>query len=158
MPGTQSMLERHEWIVHGTCSGVVAGQLLSPRDAVPRHDQQLRRRRRSLRSNVGKRLDGSQIRAAFDTAFGKGAGDRVRVACERDGDRQLISEITIGLRGDVMGTGGIGELIAASSPTDPGCNGGIVDPAGATSTRKERPRGRSFPASMGTFSAEWAPR
>ena len=37
---------------------------------------------------------------------------------------------SIGLRGDVMGTGSIGELIAASSPTDPGCNGGIVDQAG----------------------------
>ena len=30
----------------------------------------------------------------------------------------------------LTGTGGIGELIAASSPTDPGCTGGFVDPIG----------------------------
>lgn len=129
MPGTQSMLERHEWIVHGTCSGS------SQDNYFHRATLFLGTINNSavgtlFAQNVGKRLDGSQVRAAFDTAFGKGAGDRVRLACERDGDRQLISEITIGLRGDVMGSGGIGELIAASSPTDPGCNGGIVDPAG----------------------------
>jgi ribonuclease T2 len=129
MPGTQSLLERHEWIVHGTCSG-------------SSQDNYFHRATLFLgtidnsavgalfASHIGQRLDGSAIRHAFDVAFGKGAGDRVRLACDRDGDRQLISEITIGLRGDVMGNGGIGELIAASSPTDPGCNGGIVDQAG----------------------------
>jgi ribonuclease T2 len=54
----------------------------------------------------------------------------VRIACDQDGNRRLIGEITIGLRGDVLGTGGIGELIAAAPRTDPGCSGGIVDPAG----------------------------
>lgn len=129
MPGTKSMLERHEWIVHGTCSGagqdayfhrasLFAGTIDNSAPDV------------LLASRIGKHVDASEIRAAFDTAFGKGAGDRIRVACERDGDRSLISEITIGMRGDVMGTGGIGELILAAPPTSPGCPGGIVDPVG----------------------------
>ena len=129
MPGTQSGLERHEWLKHGTCSGASAdtyfGRAVLFLDTINNSAVgQL------LGASIGKRLDGTAIRNAFDTAFGTGAGDRVRIACSQDGDRRLISEITIGLRGDVLGTGGIGELIAASRPTDPGCNGGIVDRVG----------------------------
>lgn len=129
MPGTQSLLERHEWIVHGTCSGSSQDNYFH-RAALFLGTINNTAVGSLFASHIGQRLDSSQIRAAFDAAFGAGAGDRVRVACDRDGDRQLISEVTIGLRGDVMGTGSIGELIAASSPTDPGCNGGIVDQAG----------------------------
>jgi ribonuclease T2 len=129
MPGTQSGLERHEWIEHGTCSGASQETYFS-RAALFTETINNTAVAELFANNIGKRLDGTAIRAAFDTAFGAGAGDRVRIACSQDGDRRLISEITIGLRGDVIGTGGIGELIAASSPTDPGCNGGIVDPVG----------------------------
>jgi ribonuclease T2 len=129
MPGTQSVLERHEWIVHGTCSGASQDAYFSREivflDAIDNSAVGT-----LFAQNVGKRLDNGTVRAAFDTAFGKGAGERVRLACEQDGDRRIISEITIGLRGDVMGSGGIGELIAASSPTSAGCTGGIVDPVG----------------------------
>lgn len=129
MPGTQSHLERHEWLKHGTCSGASADTYFGR--AVLFLDTINNSAVGSLfGSRLGKRIDGDEIRAAFDTAFGQGAGDRIRVACSQDGDRRLISEITIGLRGDVLGTGGIGELIAASRPTDPGCNGGIVDRVG----------------------------
>ena len=129
MPGTQSLLERHEWIVHGTCSGSSQDNYFA-RAALFAGTINNTAVSQLFAANIGKRLDGTAIRAAFDTAFGKGAGDRVRIACDDDGGRRIISEITIGLRGDVMGTGGIGELIAGSSPTDPGCNGGIVDPVG----------------------------
>lgn len=129
MPGTQSVLERHEWIVHGTCSGAAPDAYFSRAitflDAIDNSAVGA-----LFAQNVGKRLDNGTVRAAFDTAFGKGAGQRVRLACEQDGNRRIISEITIGLRGDVMGSGGIGELIAASSPTSAGCTGGIVDPVG----------------------------
>jgi len=129
MPGTQSLLERHEWIVHGTCSGASQDTYFA-RAALFADTINNTAVAQLFAGNVGKRLDGTAIRAAFDTAFGSGAGDRIRIACSQDGDRRLISEITIGLRGDVIGTGGIGELIAASSPTDPGCTGGIVDRVG----------------------------
>ena len=129
MPGTQSLLERHEWIVHGTCSGASQDTYFA-RAALFADTINGTAVAQLFASNIGKRLDGTAIRQAFDTAFGKGAGDRVRIACDNDGSRRLITEITIGLRGDVTGTGGLGELIAASSPTDPGCTGGIVDPVG----------------------------
>ena len=129
MPGTQSRLERHEWIEHGTCSGASEETYFS-RAALFAGTINNTAIADLFARNIGRRLEGAAIRQAFDTAFGKGAGDRVRIACDQDGNRRLISEITIGLRGDVLGTGGIGELIAAAPRTDPGCSGGIVDPAG----------------------------
>jgi ribonuclease T2 len=130
MPGTKSLLERHEWVVHGTCSG--AGQdAYFHRATLFAGTIDNTAVNALLAGRVGQHVDSAEIRAAFDTAFGKGAGDRVRVSCARDGDRSLISEITVGMKGDVMGTGGIGELILAASPTDPGCPGGIVDATGA---------------------------
>lgn len=129
MPGTQSRLERHEWLKHGTCAGVSAdtyfGRAVLFLDTINNSAVG-----KLFGSRIGNRLDGRAIREAFDTVFGAGAGDRIRIACSQDGDRRLITEITVGLRGDVLGTGGIGELIAASRPTDPGCSGGIVDRVG----------------------------
>ena len=129
MPGMQSGLERHEWIEHGTCSGA-SQETYFARAALFTGTINNTAIASLFAANIGKRLDRTAIRKAFDTAFGDGAGDRVRIACDQDGNRRLITEITIGMRGDVMGTGGIGELIAASAKTDPGCNGGIVDPVG----------------------------
>jgi ribonuclease T2 len=75
-------------------------------------------------------LQTAELRQAFDAAFGRGAGQRVRVACKRDGDRLLITEITIGLRGDVSNATDIRSLMMASTPTSPGCTAGLVDPVG----------------------------
>ena len=71
----------------------------------------------------------SAIKNAFNSGFGPGAGDRVRLACKRDGSRLLITEITIGLGARPDGNTPA-DLIRASRPTDPGCPGGIVDPIG----------------------------
>lgn len=132
MPGTQSMLERHEWLVHGTCSGVAPdayfGRAAGFAQAVATSPINA-----LLAGHIGQEVATSDIRAAFDTAFGKGAGDRVRVSCEREGDKSLISEITVGLTGDVTGTGSLGDLIAAAPATDAGCPGGIVGAVAAHS-------------------------
>ena len=80
--------------------------------------------------NIGKELSLSAIRAAFDTAFGDGAGQRVRVACEDRGTRRLITELTIGLSGTIAPDADLGSLIRAAAPTDGGCPGGLVDAVG----------------------------
>jgi ribonuclease T2 len=124
MPGTQSQLERHEWIKHGTCyPGANADQYF--KDAI-----RLTREVNAsvvqdvVAANIGKSLQTSVLRAKFDEAFGKGAGQRVRVSCSKNG---LISELTIGLKGDIASGATLAELIAASEPTDAGCPGGVVD-------------------------------
>jgi len=54
----------------------------------------------------------------------------VRIACRRDGNRQLIVEMTLGLKGAIAKNPDIGTLALAAQKTDPGCPGGIVDRAG----------------------------
>ena len=129
MPGTRSALERHEWIKHGTCAGTDAASYF--RNALWVLDGLNASSVRDLfKANIGKRVTQEQIRTAFDASFGPGAGQRVRISCQRDGDRRLITEITIGLTGQPGPDGDLAALIAAASPTDGGCDSGIVDPIG----------------------------
>jgi ribonuclease T2 len=125
MPGVQSGLQRHEWIVHGTCFGTTpdvyfsrASQLGEAVNAGPVRELFAR--------NVGRMLDADQIRAAFDAAYGQGAGQRVVVACSR-GPRPIISEVRVFLAGDVAGSAPLADLIAAAQPLpDGGCRSGLV--------------------------------
>lgn len=129
MPGSKSYLERHEFIKHGTCYPASAEQYFKDSvrlvEAVNASPVQA-----LVSANVGKMVKTADLRAAFDAGFGKGAGQRVRVACDRDGDRLLILEITIGLKGDIPGGATLGDLMLASTPTDAGCPAGVIDPAG----------------------------
>ena len=130
MPGSQSFLERHEWTKHGTCYPAP-----NP-DAYFRDALRLQKEVNAsglpnlMMANIGRTISTADIRASFDEAFGPGAGERVRVACKDAGDRRLIAELTIGLRGDIPGGTPLADLIMASPPTDPGCPGGVVDPVG----------------------------
>ncbi|MEO8683407.1 MAG: ribonuclease [Devosia sp.] len=129
MPGTSSQLERHEWTKHGTCYGATQEQyftdalaMMTALNASPVAEL--------FAANIGRQITQAQIRAAFDQAFGPGAGQRVRIACDRDGNRSLIGELTIGLTGTITAPGDFAPLIAAASPTDGGCDVGVVDRVG----------------------------
>ena len=132
MPGTASKLERHEWIKHGTCYGksqqeyfAEALNLMRAVNASPVRDL--------FTKNVGKQLTSDQIRSAFDSAFGNGAGARVRVSCLVDpsSGRRLIGELTLGLTGPIGPDSSLGNLMLASAPTTKaGCPKGSVDAAG----------------------------
>ncbi|MDO8359790.1 MAG: ribonuclease [Devosia sp.] len=128
MPGTKSRLERHEWVVHGSCSGAspdayfsAAAALLGELDRSPVHDLFV--------ANAGRQLTRAEVAAAFDSAFGKDAGRRVRLSCEDDGgSRQIIDELTIALYGDPFGGDTLAELLAAAHPRSGGCaTGSIVE-------------------------------
>lgn len=80
--------------------------------------------------NVGRRVSTANIRAAFDQAFGSGAGNRVRVTCKDVGDRRLITELTLSLKGDIPAGTSLSDLMLAAAPSDPGCPAGVVDPVG----------------------------
>ena len=129
MPGTQSQLERHEWIKHGTCSGASMegyfGRELTFLDAVNASPVQA-----LFAGNIGKTVGLAQIRAAFEQGFGAGAGQRIRLSCPLQGGQRDLTEITIGLEGDVMGAAPIRQLIAAAGPTNGGCDSGVIVPAG----------------------------
>lgn len=134
MPGTQSGLERHEWIKHGTCTklsaddyfGAAAG-LIDELNASAVRDLFVQ--------NIGKTLDADTIKAAFDKSFGEGASDRVKMSCRRVGKVRVISELTIGLSEDAIQPAPgneprLAELIQSAGRTSFGCDQGVVDAAG----------------------------
>ncbi len=131
MPGTASFLERHEWIKHGTCFLGQGGadeffdDTLRVVDAVNASPVAA-----LMAAHVGGELATSDLRAAFDAAFGAGAGARVQVHCAGDGGRTLIAEVSINLQGTIGPQTPVGALILAADPLTPGCPKGIVDPAG----------------------------
>jgi ribonuclease T2 len=125
MPGTQSGLERHEWIKHGACAGAppeayfsTALALMKQLNASPL--------RALFAARTGERLGASELRAAFDEGFGAGAGARVAIGCAGG----LITELEIHLRGALGPSAQLADLIAAAAPVDAGCAGGLIDPAG----------------------------
>ncbi|PZF75561.1 ribonuclease [Aestuariivirga litoralis] len=129
MPGAQSLLERHEWAKHGSCYPADAEtyfrdsfRLLEEVNASPVATL--------LMQNIGRQVSAADIRAAFDQAFGPGAGNRVRVTCKDDGRRRLITEITLALKGDIPSGSKLSELLLAAAPGEPGCPSGFVDPVG----------------------------
>lgn len=129
MPGSQSGLDRHEWTKHGTCYG--SDQKDYYADALDLMEALNESAVAELfAANIGKRITMAQIRAAFDASFGPGAGERVRVNCEVDGNRTIITELTIGVTGPIEGPDSFARLIAAASPSDGGCRSGQVDAVG----------------------------
>ena len=127
MPGTQSLLDSHEWIKHGTCYPGGSAENYFADSIRLTKAVNASAAQKFMAENIGKTIDSKDLRKAFDETFGNGAGDRVRVACDKAG---RISEITIGLKGDIPSGAPIASLIAASEPTDAGCPSGLVDPAG----------------------------
>lgn len=133
MPGTQSGLDRHEWIKHGTCTKMSADDYF----ATAIHlmgDLNASAVRDLFAANVGKVLKADAIKAAFDKSFGAGASDRVKMSCRRVGNIRVISELTIGLSQDAVSAQakekGLGGLIQGAGQTSFGCDEGIVDAAG----------------------------
>lgn len=128
MPGTQSALERHEWIKHGTCTN------LSQQD----YFQQAVTLLETLNSSpvsalfakqIGQAVTQAEVQSAFDAGFGTGAGRRVKMRCEQDGDRRIVTELTIGL-GDGDSKAPLSNRIQAAGGTKFDCDQGIVDPVG----------------------------
>lgn len=129
MPGTQSYLHRHEWLKHGTCYD---------RSEQTYYEDSLRLMRALNKSpvrelfanNVGNRLTAERIQEAFDKAFGKKAGRKIKISCAKDGKRRLIKEITIGLAGDLSQSALHTAIGRAENTNNVGCDQGIVDPDG----------------------------
>jgi len=128
MPGVQSKLQRHEWIVHGTCFGGSADGYFN-RAAGLAEAVDASKVAQVFAASAGRNLSASDIRAAFDEAFGSGAGARVTVSCNGRGDNRKITEIVLNLAGDVSGNAPLGDLMRAAQALPAGCPGGLIAPA-----------------------------
>jgi ribonuclease T2 len=136
MPGTRSGLDRHEWIKHGSCMGMTADAYFGT--AVDLIDTLNGSAVGALfAGHIGQTLTADAITAAFDQSFGAGSGARVKMRCVKDGDRRMISGLTIGLgnlsqlqAGSDAGPAPLGALMLAGGTTKFGCPEGVVDAAG----------------------------
>ena len=128
MPGVQSKLERHEWIVHGTCFGGNAEGYFA-RAAGLAEAVDASKVSQLFADNVGRSLSAEAIRAAFDDAFGAGAGARVTVSCHGRGENRKITELVIISLATSRGMRRSADLIRAAQPVPPGCPSGIVERA-----------------------------
>lgn len=129
MPGVASGYDRHQWVKYGTCSGMVAddyyGRALKMLSLLNGSEV-----RQLFDDNLGGTIHEEEVKAAFDAAFGAGAGNRVKMRCSKDGQRRVITGLTIGLGELDGGSDDLATLIAAAGETKFGCKEGVVDEAG----------------------------
>jgi ribonuclease T2 len=80
MPGVNSCLDHHEWIKHGTCSGLTADQYFAVAAALV---QQVAASAfgRYLAAHAGKTVDLTGAVAAFESDFGAGSGSKLTLNC-----------------------------------------------------------------------------
>ncbi len=129
MPGSISGLDRHEWVKHGSCyDGDQREYYADSLDLMLALNSS--EVTELFASNIGRRVTLVDIRAAFDRAFGRGAGERVAIQCEQDGNRVLITELRIALTGDIIGPDDFSSLILAADPQQSSCRSGLVDAVG----------------------------
>ena len=119
MPGYVSYLHKHEWIKHGTCYGSDANAYF--------HDGLMLAKQVDnspvgalLKNNIGKRVTLGNLRHAFDNAFGRRAGQKVEMKC----DRGLLTELWINLRGH---GDQLKPLIAAGGKRKSRCRSALID-------------------------------
>ncbi|MET3924484.1 ribonuclease [Devosia sp. 2618] len=129
MPGSLSGLDRHEWTKHGTCYSASPETYYT--DAMllmtALNDSRVAE---LFASNIGRKITLRQVRQAFDDSFGRGAGDRVSMDCAPDGNRIIITELSIGITGDIRSPDDFDALILAADPVNSGCSSGLVDAVG----------------------------
>jgi ribonuclease T2 len=129
MPGTQSCLDKYEWIKHGTCYNNKPEQTYFE-DAFALLEQLNGSAvQKIFTEHVGEQLTAKVIREAFNQSFGAGAGERVKMSCKQDGKRNLIVELWIALKGD-LGGAKMADAVKTAEKSARGCGEGIVDPVG----------------------------
>jgi ribonuclease T2 len=122
MPGSVSALQRHEWIKHGTCSGMSAENYYQEAIAFT---QQINRSKvgQFFAQNIGKSVTLQQVRFKMNESFGMGSGKKLELRCKNG----LITEIWIhlGAEGETLQ-----ELIKNGKNVTSRCRSGHIDRVG----------------------------
>ncbi|WP_443748081.1 ribonuclease T2 family protein [Asticcacaulis solisilvae] len=112
MPGTQSALERHEWIKHGTCFGTSADVYFN-RAADLTEQVNASAVGQLIAAHAGQTVQISDLVSAFSQAFGADARNAIVIKCA-SGE---LSEIDVYLAGDVTGSAPVANLLARAEGT-----------------------------------------
>lgn len=101
MPGSQSCLDRHEWIKHGTCSGLDGDAYFDVSARLVR-DLQATHLAQALRAQIGGQVALRRLLQAFEQDFGPGSAQALEVVCRRSGGTAYLAEIRLALRRDAI--------------------------------------------------------
>lgn len=130
MPGTQSNLQRHEWIKHGTCFGTGPEAYFRTAESLlgQLNNSELQR---LVGSRVGKEVASADLQAAFEKTFGPGSAGALAIECSKDGGRTLISGVSVNLKGVLDQATKLQSVLDTSQHPKPKCVKGVIDPVGA---------------------------
>lgn len=97
MPGVRSQLERHQWVKHGSCSGLGAERYFA---AAVSLSEEVRDSRfgQMIAAQAGSDVSRRDLLQAFARAFGQGSERAVQLLCRRDEDYAALTEIRVRLR------------------------------------------------------------
>ncbi|MFC6445894.1 ribonuclease [Shinella zoogloeoides] len=127
MPAARIGLDRRQWLKSGSCLATSAEAYYSR--SLDLLDQLNASPLPALFSGkAGGVMTLAEVRAAFDAAFGPGAGERVRLACRKTAGQPVVIGLTIGL---AAGEGTLSALIGGAVPVKSRCTEGIAAVAGA---------------------------
>lgn len=92
----ETFMSSHEWYAHGTCSGVSPAEYFDIAATLTREANQVLNP--MFAKAGGKRLSPQAVRDAFDSAFGRGAGQRVALTCrDLSGQGPVVYEVRLSL-------------------------------------------------------------
>jgi len=126
MPGTQSLLHRHEWIKHGTCSRNGSEAYFKTSIALLEQVNGSSFREFFVQ-HIGQRVTRDAVQAAFAQAFGPEARHSIALNCNQG----LIEEMHITLRAPIPPDASIQSLVdSPRRAQSPVCSQGRIDPVG----------------------------
>ncbi len=127
MPAAKSGLQNHEWKKHGTCYGKKPDAYFQDSIALVKQINDSAVRDLFVK-NIGKTLSKKSLMMAFDKAYGRGSGRKVKMMCKKG----LITELQINLSGEITPTTLLSTLLKKAKNARGGCKRGKVDAVGFT--------------------------
>lgn len=125
MMSDASVLARHEWLAHGTCSGVTPAEYFSITATLG--SQAIEALDQGVRNAPERRVTSRSLRDLFDARFGSGAGARLSLVCRQaEGQGEVVYEVRISLPSvvalrDAGPNPALGEQLAKAPPVPAGC-------------------------------------
>ena len=96
-PGTQSDLERHEWIEHGTCSGLSQQNFFAPTLAML-DSVNASNLGSTVSANVGGHLTLAQLQSAAALDYGTYAKTDIEYLCVSSGGKSYLEEVRLHMK------------------------------------------------------------
>jgi ribonuclease T2 len=96
-PGTQSYLDRHEWIEHGTCSGLSQQNYYTPMLALL-NSVNASNLGSTVSANVGGSLTLAKLQAAAKLDYGTYASTDIEYLCVSSGGKSYLEEVRLHMK------------------------------------------------------------